>query len=217
MATGAGQQGANGISRRSLLRGGLLAGVGVATAGAASAAFTATATAAIPDPQPGWAYCTACTNMTWYASGHTGSNLCAGNGNGPHLYRSGFYNYSIYNNEQGWTGSTNPQAGWNWCHFCQSLFWGMANSVCYNQPRGIGGYNNHDTGAVNYNLNYGLSGPNPQPWWRWCTQCHTLFWPGSSTRNGGACPAWANDSNYYSYHTGGTWNYNAFWFSTWNL
>jgi hypothetical protein len=189
MAADEGQQAIGGFSRRSVLRGGLLAGAGVAAAGAMSAVLTGAAKAATPDPQPGWGYCEYCAAM-WWTAGESGSACPGTNAHGLHHVRSGSYNYTQYN---GATSGSNPQVNWRWCGFCQGMFWGGFTGLCYGnvQP---GYHGPHKAGATNYNLSFneapGLgSTTDPQAYWRWCGLCSLLYWQGPSGSTAGACAA----------------------------
>jgi hypothetical protein len=222
METGEGQQAVDGVSRRSLLRGGLLAGAGLATLGAASAVGTGTAKAAAAGSQSDWGYCIYCATM-WWTPGK--KNPCEGNSpNGQHGTGVGDYNYTLLCNVPGDTSGTNPQSGWTWCSDCDGLFWGQKNSVCAGNPNETASpwfWNPHAVGSsTSYDINFGYSTIESfQADWRWCTQCHLMFWPGVNDVNGGACPAllnnYYNDYNYYYEHRGGGTNYDNYWYSTW--
>jgi hypothetical protein len=162
------------ITRRGVLRSGLLAGAGVATVGAASAVLTGTAKAATPEPQSGWGYCIYCATM-WWVPGRSNSACVGSNSpNGEHNYGAGNYNYSIYNGP-GYNQNTSPQGNWTYCS------------------------------------DFGLTGTYPQPYWRWCTQCHLLFWSGAGSRNAGACPKFPPSPS--TPHQGGSTNYDAWWYA----
>lgn len=202
------------ISRRSLLRGGLLAGAGVATVGAASAIFTGTAKAGT-DPQAGWAYCVFCHNMWWTAGNPNAGGVCLGNPYASvHASGASTYDYTINNNESGRTINTNPQANWTWCSYCESLFWGQANSLCAGNQNFITGvYDPHAVGSsTSYDLYWGLPGTtNRQTGWRWCSVCHVLFYPAAGSANGGTCAVFDHNTGEWLQHQGGTTVYDASW------
>jgi hypothetical protein len=216
MATDEGRQAVSGISRRSALRGGLLAIAGVATVGAVSALLTNPAKAVTPDPQSGWAYCVFCHNMFWVAG--MGHSACTGNDiDGTHAYGAGNYNYSINNNEPEWTSGTDPQAHWTWCNDCQSLFWGQTNSACAGNRDFLSGDPlPHAVGSgTNYEVYWGLTNiAHLQTGWRWCTTCHVLFYPKAGSANGGSCAWFDHNTGSYPEHQGGSTIYDVYTFST---
>jgi hypothetical protein len=108
-----------GIRRRSVLRGGLLVGVGLTAAGLASAALTGTAKAV--SPQPNWAYCKLCHGM-WYTGNGT-NGACPGQVSAllGHV-KSPSYNYELFNSSSGGGSSPGYQPNWYWCSQCQGLF-----------------------------------------------------------------------------------------------
>ena len=218
MATDEGQQAIDGISRRRVLRGGLLAGAGVATAGAVSAVLTGTAKAA--SPQPGWGWCHYCGTMWWTPGKPHSACVARGAPLGPngfqnHAVASGAYNYEIFNNVGGLNNQSNPQPGWRWCNYCQGLFWGGNSGVC--AGHGIDGGDPHVAGSgASYDLHFNISGLGsttyPQAYWRWCNACSLLYWQGSSGDLAGWCPAFdpnlgnhhhkGSGTNYDIYHVG---------------
>jgi hypothetical protein len=179
---------ADGIKRRSVLRGGLLVGVGLATAGVASAALTGTAKAA--SPQPNWAYCKNCHGM-WY----TGNNVpgaCPYSSFG-HV-DSPSYNSELFNSSSGGGSSPGYQGSWAWCSQCQGLWTTLhtVDSYCPGFPsmsgdKGIGPHTS--VGSWQYFLWINsVTGNNPQPNWRWCGNCAGLYFQGSSGNEAGFCP-----------------------------
>jgi hypothetical protein len=139
MAAGQGQQAIDGVSRRRVLRGGLLAGAGVVTAGAMSAILTGTARAGTAEPQPGWRWCDYCMGLFW---GPSSRQYCLGN-RGPHVAGSG----TIYDLYIGYGG----QQYWRWCGNCALLFW--ADSSAANAQAGYcpSNYSHHVAGSgTNY-------------------------------------------------------------------
>lgn len=202
-----GQQATGGLSRRSVLRGGLLAGAGLATIGTASAVLTGTAKASIANPQPQWSYCVYCQNM--YHGLFTGQ--CAANpeGGNIHEFAAGFFNYEIYYGSE-YSNTSNPQGNWNWCSSCACLFHvGGDNGGCFGQWSGyLQSYQSHLTGAVNYQLNWGGPGAsNLQTGWLYCSYCQVLYYPQGGSN--GFCiinPSGVHDGSgsfkYDIYHSG---------------
>jgi hypothetical protein len=193
MATDEGQQAIDGISRRSVLRGGLLAGAGVATVGAMSGVLTGTAEAAeaaTPNPQRGWGYCVYCA-VLWWVEGQSHSACPSRDAtDGLHWVGAGYYNYELYNNQAGLNNQSNPQPNWRWCKDCQGLFWGQSSSVCRGNSQGTHVFG---SGTI-YDLHWTPPGPpsgndNPQQYWSWCGNCHLLFYSGEDVFiGGGVCP-----------------------------
>jgi hypothetical protein len=179
----------DGIKRRSVLRGGLLVGVGLATAGVASAALTGTAKAV--SPQQKWAYCANCTGM-WYTGNNTGGACPEYPDGGGHIDTPS-YNYELFNSSTGGGSSPGYQGSWAWCSQCQGLFTTLhpADNFCPGYPS-IGGHGvgpHTSAGSYQYFLWINpVSGNNPQPYWRWCGNCDGLYFQGSSGTEAGRCP-----------------------------
>lgn len=189
MATDEELQAIVGIKRRTLLRGGLLAGAGVVAAGAMSAVLTGTAQAATPNPQPGWAWCEWCSTMFWSAG--TASSYCASPFHSRHAVKSDTFNYQHYNDGgSGLGNTTNPQANWFWCGGCQGMFWGPSAKNACASPDGA-----HKAGSkTNYyiyiNEDSGSNSADPQPYWNWCGLCGLLYWQGAVGSAAGWCPSY---------------------------
>lgn len=191
-----------GLSRRTLLRNGLVTGLGVAIATAAVPAFTGVARAASVTDfgiQPGtgttfefsaqtnWWWCNKCSGLFWSNSSGSPAGDCAKDGN-PHT-STGSWTYDVPFGNPAITG---VQSQWSYCNLCDGLFYGpnVSESACIGNstvnPIVIG---NHHRGTTDYDLlhdGWGGGGPFLQGGWNWCTNCQELFWGG----NGGACPAW---------------------------
>jgi hypothetical protein len=197
-----GQRAIDGISRRNVLRGGLLAGAGLATVGAVSGVLTGTAKASTPNPQPDWGWCQYCATM-WWTPGRSGSSCSSPEApNGLHAVGSGSYNYYQVNNQSTDTPTGNPQSDWYWCTKCQGLFWGGSTDddpgVCWGNT-----LFGHVGGGTNYDL---WHDKNPttgvQLYWRWCENCYLLYYQGPSGTTAGSCPGRLRDGS--AYHTAGS-------------
>ncbi len=173
-----GQRAVDGISRRSVLRGGLLAGAGVATVGAMSAICTGTAKASTPSPQYDWGWCQYCSTM-WWTPGQSNS-ACEGpyaplrsDGFKSHVVGGGSYNYGLYNGIPNLVNTSNPQPDWRWCDACQGLFWGGFPGHC--AGKGINPNTNtlspHTQGGTSYDIYLNTTG---QAYWRFCGLCSLL-------------------------------------------
>jgi hypothetical protein len=213
MATDEGQRAIGGFSRRSVLRGGLLAGAGVATMGAMSAVLTGTAKAT-DNPQTGWGYCHYCATMFWVAGAAT--SACEGSPNLRHNAASGSYNYGLINSQPGLNNNSKPQPNWRWCAPCQGLFWGGFGGVCFaasapGEP--------HVAGGTSYDLYFNEPGnlgvtTNPQAYWRWCIFCSLLYWQGPSGQSAGVCPAQPFGVGSAHYDNDSGTNYITDWYGT---
>ena len=132
----------SGLSRRALLRNGLVTCFGAAVVSIASPAFSGTARAAsrptsrfatsdrissgaIPEitvkSQPGWAWCSKCQG-SFYAGNSTRGQCPAGGSHGA----SPSDNYIMYYDPSGTESDTQPN--WNWCRKCQGMFYGPQQS-----------------------------------------------------------------------------------------
>lgn len=214
MATDEAQQLTSGVSRRSVLRGAAVAAAGVATAGAMSAALTGTAEANAVDPQYGWAFCSACSALWWTGGG--GIVICQARNYGPHVAAPNTYIYGVNHDIQNLVNTSNPQPDWRWCNYCSVLYWGGNQGYCA-AANDIGAFGVHHQGSyTSYDLSWqGPASPvygtqtDPQGYWRYCTNCSALFWPGPNTRQSGDCPAIPG-----THHIGGPTNYNINWLGT---
>jgi hypothetical protein len=188
-----------GLSRRSVLRAGLLAGAGLAAAGAASAALTGTARAA--GDQSTWAWCGYCQGM-WYAgfvysqpsqlNSNRNLGVCPENGTGGHLLTNdSSFNYLLGYN-LGNTGSQ-PQGGWLWCGACMGLYTSLHSaSVCPAGGTHLNGGGPLDPNGTSDDYYLYHDQPvtsNPQAYWRWCDLCQGLYFQGNnSNQTNGICP-----------------------------
>ena len=148
------------LGRRSLLRKGMLTGLGVAalsiatpvTAMAAPRASTSTIKTAGATPlatslniQTDWWFCTACKGLFWVEQGSS-TGYCRGNDYSSHIAGSTLY-WVPYSNPR----QTGLQVGWRWCVLCSLLFWGPdeASSFC---PAGFGAVIPHQAGGTVYDM-----------------------------------------------------------------
>jgi hypothetical protein len=189
------------FNRRTLLRGGLVAGAGAAVAGLATVGLTGVAeamtrpagrpvkTAALSfQTQFYWAYCWNCECL-WYTGNNT-AGVCAyavgylGEPHGGHIMSPSF-SYELRYNVTG-SGGPSYQAGWDWCSACQCLFYSsvenLSDNYCaaaFNGPHKFSGF------AYSVLYNDVVTGSSQGNWW-WCNQCQALF--SDSTGVGGWCP-----------------------------
>jgi hypothetical protein len=213
-----------GLSRRALIRNGLLVGLGAIAAVAALPELSGTALAENSDTsiiiyyngtwtalpitcQPDWWYCVNCYGM-YHSDNDTAGGVCPKDG-GPHQNDTSYSNYCIPFGGENLPAEIDQglQAGWRWCNNCQGIFWGnaIAESYCPN-----GGHHVFGSATV-----YGfIFGSPPIAWendtgssffaqygWLYCGQCRGLFY-GHGTTSGGWCPAGGHHSQ-----ASGSYNY----------
>lgn len=204
------------LSRRTLIRNGLLASFGVTVAIAALTRPTGTALAENLDEtvsisltdddgytsyicQPDWWYCVNCYGM-YHSDNDAAGGVCPAGGQ--HQNDTSYTNYSIpYGDTSSISaGGCGVQAGWRWCDRCQGLFWGnaAAESRC---PAG----GQHTAGSTTYDVPYGdpyqftlaYNGQIifAQSNWLYCGKCRGIFY-GHGTTADGICPAGGTHSQY---------------------
>lgn len=205
------QQPMGGISRRSVLRGGLLAGAGVATVGAASTVFTETAKAD-SGRQPTWLFCPYCRSLWW--GGGNSQGACPATGL-THGTGSGDYEYGVDYGIAGLDNNTDPQPGFRFCNQCFGLFWKGRAGYCYGNVQGGVVGSHHAGSTTDYDLTYGGPNPaitNPQPGWRWCGSCSLIYWQGSSGSEAGTCAGNATPSGFGPHGVGSSTMYWMYWY-----
>jgi hypothetical protein len=217
------------VGRRSLLRNGLLAGLGVAVAGAASRGLAGVAQAApartsapasvaaahlASSPaaadvtfnlQRNWWWCRHCDSLFWSTSGTGGVCTAASSLFGPHV-NTGSSNYGVPNGNPSQSGVQN---GWRWCNACSDLFWGpgRGSSHCWGNA---GSAHNFGSGTIYQMLNGSWTG-NLQSNWRWCNSCQSLFWGnGQSASHCAGRPNQSPPPNFFSHTFGSGTNYYLF-------
>jgi hypothetical protein len=215
-----------GFSRRTLLRGGLVTGLGAAVATVAVPALTGVAKAGVADyatppgagpqtpftafnAQQNWWWCPVCSSL--FASNPTGENagVCIGALNGHNS--GGSWEYEVpYGNPA--IASVQPK--WNWCSACDTLFYApnIKNSHCGARIQDGPPVNvlPHLAGAWNYNLPFGgwvAGGPDLQGGWTWCNHCQQLWYP---PRGRNLCPYGILTGIQAGHSVGSTWNYQLF-------
>jgi hypothetical protein len=214
-----------GLSRRALIRNGLLVGLGATAVVAALPELTGTALASNIDAditvileqtqynyscQVDWWYCIKCYGM-YHSDNDTAGGVCPAGGE--HQNNTNYTLYCIPHDGDA-QGQTSPyvcgvQPGWRWCSKCQGLFWGSAQteSVC---P--AGGQHIITSGTYVYDLSYGQpifeyyfdyveTELIAQSDWLYCVKCRGLFFGHGSTADG-VCPAGGTHSQY-----SGSYNY----------
>lgn len=194
------------LSRRKVLRNGVILGAVAAGGTLAAGALTNAAQASISGPQSGWAWCHLCSGMFYYPQ--RSASYCpwfqGGSGSGNHQVSSSS-NYGLnYNNTP---QQSNPQSGWYLCGKCRGLFYQpyIAHSHC---P--AGGEHVVISGGANYCL-YMTDYNGGQDNWRWCGNCEGLWWAGDSSS---VCPNGTSPGNRRPHIDSGSGNYYLFYFST---
>jgi len=173
-----------GLQRRTVLRNGLLAGLGVAAVSISSTAIEGTAQAF--SYQTGWKWCSKCRGL-FYGPQQSASHCPAG---GTHD-STGSWPYTMFYDDPS-SGGILQQQNWSWCGKCTGLFYGpkQSYSIC---PAG----GPHDgSGSYNYSVAYNTG--QGQPNWNWCLQCQGLFYgPQQSVSH---CPAGGTHDGSRSYN-----------------
>jgi hypothetical protein len=175
---------AEGVRRRSFLRGGLL--IGAATVGlAVSSSAVGTEAARAQSPQDNWFWCSQCSQI--FHSDNGGSDGCCPLTLDQHVVGDPPTPATVYAIDYGLGTETGVfQANWTWCGDCQVLFYGIdiATSGCawanlHDRVNVINGvsYNVHRTGSdTSYGLYYDNSpGDTYQGGWDYCYVCRSLF------------------------------------------
>lgn len=174
-----------GLRRRTLLRNGLLTGLGAVVVGVASPTLTGTARA---EGYQVWAWCSKCQGL-FYGPQQSASFCPAG---GTHN-GSGSYKYLIVFD---FPPSSGVQSNWRWCGKCRGLFFGPQQSASFCPAGGT----HNGSGSYNYSLGYGdPPAPGVQVNWRWCSKCGGLFY--GAHQSSSFCPAGGthNGSSSYNY------------------
>lgn len=210
-----------GFKRRTLLRGGLVAGLGAAVATVAVPALTGVAKASVTDfaTPPGggssvdfnvqlnWWWCSQCSAL--FASDSKGSSTgwCLGAINQVGHSSSGSWEYEV---PFGNPSIADVQPKWNWCSACATLFFqpNLQNSQCAARNT-INGPLPHFAGTYNYNLPHGgwaAGGPDLQAGWTWCNFCQQLWYP----KGGNLCPRGLDYGVDIAHTVGSNWSYQLF-------
>lgn len=156
------------LTRRRVLRNGVLTGLGAAAVAIASPAFTGKAQA--QGVQSGWEWCNLCKGL--FYGPQTATSVCPVGGT--HIGWEPVQSYDYFLNYNIAPGQQSFQYDWNWCRKCRGLFYGPQVSSSYCPDGGT-----HDgAGSYNYSVIYGAvtltSGL--QQYWRWCRNCKGMFY-----------------------------------------
>ncbi|MFF1810629.1 hypothetical protein ACFVXW_16050 [Streptomyces sp. NPDC058251] len=135
--------------------------------------------------QPDWRHCDKCYGLFWAPNGSAAGSVCPAGG--PHRHHPESWRFFLPNNMQGATDATG-QPDWRFCSHCHGLFYAPGGSgtgtVC---P--VGGTHRADPQSWTFYLPNDVQGASPssgQPEWRYCSDCHGLFWNGTAHK--GLCP-----------------------------
>lgn len=184
------------LARRTLLRTGLLAGVGLATLGIGSAALTGKAAASTVSPattitEPGWAWCYKCQGLFYKVYQLRSKCPAGGTHNG-----SESADYELAYNVP--PGDTRLQYNWAWCNKCQGFFYGpnVPVSAC---PAG----GTHNNGGASYALGHDNTVIPAtcayQSYWLWCNKCDVLFFGYGNHEAASICPRGGHHNGNYSF------------------
>jgi hypothetical protein len=182
------------LSRRRLLRNGLLTGLGAAAVGIASPVSTAKAQGW--NVQQNWCWCGKCTGM--FYDGDATNGWCPAGGQ----HESGnanvdSYPYGLYYNIPISELGPKYQEYWNWCSKCMGLFYGPQQSSSWCPA---GGRHNGSV-SYNYELAFGdvyTGGYYNQNGWNWCNKCTGLFY--GPQQSSSYCPAGGQHDGSGSYN-----------------
>jgi hypothetical protein len=189
------------LSRRKLLRNGLLTGLGAAAVGIVSPVFTGKAQAAV-NVQQNWYWCAKCTGLFYSADSYVAGWCPAGGQHVGYNANVDSYPYDLYYNIP--ISELGPlyQESWNWCNKCAGLFYGPQQSSSWCPAGG----RHNGTGSFNYELAFGgaiPAGYYHQDSWNWCRKCTGLFY--GPQQSSSYCPAGGQ-------HDGsGSYNYTLGW------
>jgi hypothetical protein len=180
-----------GLGRRTLLRNGLIVGLGAAAATVAVPALTGVAQATSAQYQLGWGWCSKCSAMFFLApaGGMNRTNGVCPTG-GKHGYATSDIYYMWYN----WNPQpSNVQQAWFYCYKCAGMFYQTASGNAGVCPDGGSHDLSNDNGAYSfaYGLYYGGES-GYQANWLYCDSCAILFYCNDPTGNNyqaGVCPA----------------------------
>jgi hypothetical protein len=187
------EQEISGLSRRGLLRNGLLAGFGITVAAGASATLAGTAKAELA--QGSWRWCGRCSAL--FYGPHQSSSICPGADH--HSFGSNWLYIVPYDEP---AGTLNPQPRWYWCGQCKGLF--HTDNIAYTfggvcpKP----GHPAHQAGQGSFQYSVYYATPSlGQPNWAYCRVCYGLFWLQPPYLAYGECPAGGlhDGSNTYNY------------------
>jgi len=161
-----------GISRRSLLKGGLAAG----TLGAGLAVVSAKPAFA-QGPQIDWEWCNLCA-VLYYAGNGLNNNCCAGNitniTGALGYHDTGSTEYFVLMDES----PSGFQADWAWCNRCGELFYlpDIATSVCpYSDSHASFPVTHIAGSSTSYSIGIYTNPGGYQAGWNYCLSCRALF------------------------------------------
>ena len=182
----------HGLSRRTLLRNGMVVGLVAAAATVAVPALTGVAQATSADYQLGGGWCSKCSAMFFLAPA---SDMSRSNGVCPAGGKHGQDNSDIYYMWYNWDPQpSNVQDGWCYCFKCAGMFYGVAtenNGACPDGGIHSPISSNGATASFDYGLYHGGES-GYQANWLYCDDCKILFYcsdPIGDNNQAGICPA----------------------------
>jgi hypothetical protein len=231
LMTGPSIEAKHSMGRRTLLKSGLLAGVGLAVAGTVSLANEGKALAtdwnntAIFNgktynltSEGAWAQCQLCAvlfvpSTVYYGTEECDGGICASD-NGKHVgNETGGNNASgVYYVPLTKDGAPSMQSSWLHCTQCKTLFNGTGFCPAFSVSPEYSIYHTGGTTSRNYDMMYasgdGWSPGNMpiQARWRWCSLCHNIYYsnnvPQACAGNPGAGHTETGTLNYYLFKEG---------------
>jgi hypothetical protein len=141
--------------------------------------------------QPDWRFCVRCGGLFWAPKGSTFGSVCPKGGE--HNHGGVGLTFFLPNDHQQANESTG-QPNWRFCQNCHGLFWAPNKQPAGACPIGDkhvpqGWFFFLPNQPSDPDVPEELPGPIPptgQPRWRFCANCHGLFWDGSAFK--GLCP-----------------------------
>ncbi|OKI29220.1 hypothetical protein [Streptomyces sp. CB03911] len=134
--------------------------------------------------QPNWRFCGKCHGLFWAPGGNPAGTVCPGGGE--HDFPPGSWEFFLPNDHQG-ANDTTGQPDWRFCGNCHGLFWAPGNTVADTVCPVNGAEHVFHPESLRFFLPHKEQGTTVgQPDWRFCVQCHGLFWAGAADT--GACP-----------------------------
>jgi hypothetical protein len=132
--------------------------------------------------QKDWRFCSKCGGLFWAPNGQ-GAGICLKGG----AHDPIGWNFFLPNDHQGATNATG-QKDWRFCAKCHTLFWAPAGNPAGTCCPADGAA--HSPIGWNFSLpndHQGATDTTGQKQWRFCCNCHALFWNGDAFK--GLCPA----------------------------
>ena len=123
--------------------------------------------------QPDWRFCVRCGGLFHAPNGNTSGSVCPKRGEHAWFGKKFF----LPNDHQA-AGDATGQRDWRFCRNCHGLFWAPGDRPAGACPRG-GQHDPLGCALLLPNDSMGANDAVGQRDWRFCRNCHGLFWAGS--------------------------------------